>query len=570
MQRDLSRLAGNTYDLCVVGGGIYGACVAWDATLRGLSVALVEKGDFASATSANSLKTIHGGFRYLQHADFGRMREAIGERRNLMLIAPHLVHPLPVLIPTYRHWMQNKSLLSLALKVNDLVAFDRNRRSHPDKRIPRGHLISRRDVLDIAPGIEDQHLTGGMVFYDAQVYNSERLVLSFIKAAARRGADVANYAEAVGFLRQGDRAGGVEVVDSLTGDSFPVRARAVVNTCGPWTNRILSLVSGRPGPPAVPFAKAINLATRPLFSQYAVGVPGKDRYRDADAVVSKGNRLFFVAPWRGRSLVGTAYLPFEGDPDSFHVTEEDVAGFLEQVNHALPAAGLTMDDVSLVHGGLVLGSGDEATAGDVQRGKRSQIIDHGPHGLKGVVSVVGVKYTTARSLAEKVVDQVFLALGKGAPKPQTATMPVYGGDIPGFEAFLQAETRKMPALVDQAAAERLLRNYGSAYGQVLQYLEAGPPDGQDAVGVSLRELAVWEAEVRHGVREEMARKLADVVFRRTEMGSAGHPGEYLLQACARTMSVELGWDSGRMAQEIREVEERWRPTRAAVLAAPKI
>ena len=205
MERDPSKLQRNKYDLLVIGGGIYGACVTWDAALRGLSVALVEKGDFASATSANSLKIIHGGLRYLQHGDFKRMRESIRERRTLMEIAPHLVHPLPVLIPTFGHGMQGREVLSLALMINDLIGFDRNRLDDPEKHICRGRVISRRECLELLPGIHKKDLTGGAIFHDAQVYNSERLVLSFIRSAEKAGAELANYVEVTGFIQNSSR-----------------------------------------------------------------------------------------------------------------------------------------------------------------------------------------------------------------------------------------------------------------------------------------------------------------------------------------------------------------------------
>ena len=172
MDRDLTQLANHKYDLIIIGGGIYGACVAWDATLRGLSVALVEKADFGHATSANSLKTIHGGLRYLQQLDIKRMRESIRERRTLMRIAPHLVHPLPCLMPTYGHLTKGRAVMALALKVNDLVSFDRNRLEDPQKHLPKGRVISRQECLQLLPNIVREGLTGGAVWHDAQVYNS--------------------------------------------------------------------------------------------------------------------------------------------------------------------------------------------------------------------------------------------------------------------------------------------------------------------------------------------------------------------------------------------------------------
>lgn len=229
MQRNAIALTQNVYDLLIIGGGIYGACIARDASLRGLSVALVEKADFGCATSANSLKTIHGGLRYLQHGDLKRMRESIGDRKILMQIAPHLVHPLKVVLPTYGHGMRGKEAMALALAVNDLVSCDRNFLADPQKHIPPGRVISKNQCLQLLEGIDSQGLTGGAIFYDAQVYNSERLILSFLRSAVQAGADVANYVEVVGFLQMGDRITGVTAKDVLTGDSFQIQAKTVVN-----------------------------------------------------------------------------------------------------------------------------------------------------------------------------------------------------------------------------------------------------------------------------------------------------------------------------------------------------
>ena len=271
MQRKIQALANTTFDLLVLGGGIQGACVAWEATLRGLSVALIDQSDFGAATSANSLKIIHGGLRYLQTADFNRMRQSIRERQILMRIAPHLVHPLPVLVPTYGHGLKGREAMMVALKLNDWISCDRNQGlNDPHKHIPPGQVISRQSCLQQVPGIAKQGLTGAVTFHDAQVYNSERLTLSFIKSAAQQGATVANYVKAIGFLQTGDQIQGVTAQDGPTGAPLDIRAKAVINTSGPWLNQVLGLL-----PMAHPdqrFAKAINLVLRrPLLeTPYAI------------------------------------------------------------------------------------------------------------------------------------------------------------------------------------------------------------------------------------------------------------------------------------------------------------
>ena len=240
MKRDIAALADRELDLLVVGGGVYGAAIAWDAALRGLSVALIEKNDFGSGTSFNNLKTIHGGIRYLQHADFTRMRESVRERRNLMRIAPHLVHPLPFLVPTYSgSVLKSRTAMRVALFVNDLVSWDRNRIDDPQKRLPAGRALGRDECLELAPGIAPENLTGGVLWHDAQMHNSDRLTLSFVLSAAEQGAAVANFVEATELVRRGPRVTGVRARDVIEGTGgLELRAKLVVNAAGPWVDRI--------------------------------------------------------------------------------------------------------------------------------------------------------------------------------------------------------------------------------------------------------------------------------------------------------------------------------------------
>lgn len=554
MERKLVELTRNSYDLLVIGGGIYGACVAWDATLRGLSVALVEKADFGSATSANSLKTIHGGLRYLQHADLQRMRESIRERKALMRIAPYLIHPLPVLVPTYGRGLKSKEVMAIALRLNDWIGGDRNwGMGDPQKHIPAGQVISAQECLQYLPGLAASGLTGGAVFYDAQVYNSERLLIAFLRSAVQLGAQVANYVKVNGFLRTGDRITGVTAEDTLTGDGLEIRAKAVVNTSGPWVGQIADFV--KPATPVRPLAKAMNVVTRPLFASqsephYAVGISGARTYQDADAVINKGSRLFFIAPWRGKSLVGTNYSPYHGHPDALSVTDSEVQTFLDEVNQAYPTAQLTVEDVELVHLGLLPSSGI-AKSGDVQLTKHYELYDHRRDGAAGLLSVSGVKYTTARDVAEKAVNWVCQFLGERSPRSTSATVPIYGGQIEQFQEFLQEAIQQRSAQLEAALVRRLVYNYGSAYPDVLQYLE--PESSQ--VGRERAELELFRAEVRYAVREEMAQTLSDVVMRRTELGSAGFPEASVLRVGAQEMGLVLGWSSERIDQEVTEVTQ---------------
>jgi glycerol-3-phosphate dehydrogenase len=582
MQRDLNRLAADIYDVLIIGGGIYGVCAAWDAALRGLSVALVEKEDFGHATSSNSLRVIHGGLRYLQHGDLRRLRQSIQERTVFMRIAPHLVHPLPFFIPTYGHATRGKEMLTLALLINDLIGFDRNRLEDSQKHLPPGRIINKEESLRLFPGIEKRGLTGGAIVYDCQMFSSERLVLSFARSATGAGAQVANYVEVLGLLRNGDRVAGVRARDLLNGSEIEIRARVVVNTSGPWLDHVLSLCNGHSPTRRLALSKAFNiLVNRQLIPRYAVGIYAKNRCKDRNALFTKRSRLLFLTPWHNRSLIGTVHLPYDCDPDHCRVTEEEIQGFLDEINEAYPAAALDRRDVCFTYGGLL--PMDTYGREGVQLVKRYRIIDHKKEErVEGLVSVMGVKLTEARHVAEKTVDLVFAKLGETPPKSATARTSLHGGQIGQFSVFLTEEGRRKPQQVSADAFQRLIQLYGSAYPEVLKYLDESStlaptktitsrsenaylplhPTGERSAksfsrpndGCQADNSSLIRAEVLHGIREEMAQKLTDVVFRRTSLGIAGNQRDDTLRSAAVIMSKELRWDDMRTQREISEVK----------------
>lgn len=555
MKRNLALLQGEQFDVVVIGGGIYGVCTAWDAALRGLSVALIEKNDFGGATSSNSLKIIHGGLRYLQHADFKRMRESIVERSHLMRIAPHLVHPLPCLMPTYGHALKSKKVMAVALLINDLIGFDRNRIAR-SQNIPHGRVISKKEILEIVPGLDENGLTGGAVWYDCQVSNSERMLLSILHSAVAAGAVAANYVEMVGLRKDGDRVTGVKVRDTLSGDEFVIQSKLVINNSGPWVNSILQNLNGHYVQPKVELSAAMNLVVkRKIFSKYAVGLWSKKQFKDADAVVSKGGRLFFITPWKNYTLIGTTHVHYDGKPGDFKIRESDIVNFMNEVNNAYPPANLKREDVSFFYGGLLPSDGVNPQTGDVKLLKTYRIVDHKiENGLDGMISIYGVKYTTARDVAEKTVDYVFKKFAKTSPACLTSSRPVYGGNVDSYEEFLRVEKSKLSKLSEDVI-ENLISNHGSAYGKIVRYAEENSALAERIHSSS----NTIKAEVIHAVRDEMALKLSDVVRRRTELGSAECPSDAALKTCANLMAEELGWNATRSQKEIEEAKEIYVP-----------
>ena len=230
--RDLQVLADTTFDLLIVGAGIYGATLAWDAAQRGLSVALIDQQDFGGGTSANSLKTVHGGVRALQTGNAAEMRLFVRERRALSRIAPHLVHPLPFVVPTYRGLTRHPLVMRTGFGLYDLVAHDRNDLPDPSKHLPRSRLVSRDECLALSPHIDPTGVTGGIVWHDCQMYSSDRVLLSFVQSAVAAGAVAVNHLQMTGWIRDGERVKGVHVEDRVRGTAFEVRASLVANASG--------------------------------------------------------------------------------------------------------------------------------------------------------------------------------------------------------------------------------------------------------------------------------------------------------------------------------------------------
>ncbi len=550
MRRNVSALAGKEYDLVIVGGGIFGACAAWDAAQRGLSVALVERADFSHATSANHFKIVHGGIRYLQHGDLYRIRESSRERSALLRIAPHLVQPLQIVVPTYGHGLQGKGILKAGLALYDLLVFDRNwGLRDPQQQIPRARFICREECLRLFPGLEEKGLTGAAVFCDGQIYNPPRLALSFLQSAVNAGAQVANYVEATGFLYSGNRVLGIKAKDSLTGQEIEIRGKVVLNAAGPWAEQLLDTHSSLRLRRGFTYSRdACFVVRRRLTGHLALSLPASTN--DPDALLSRGRRHIFIAPWRNYTLIGVWHKVYRGNPSAFTVSEEELLGFLDEVNAGYPGFELSLKDVSRWNAGIVLFGGNKPGAANLSFGKRSQLIDHmSVSNVQGLITMIGVRATTARGVAERAVDLVVKKLGRDVPKCRTAVTPIYGGRIEYFEDFINRIVQERPSRVSQEAMRALGRNYGSEYQEPLKLLGEDPTLAE-IVGRS----TVLKAEVVHAVREEMACKLADVVFRRTDLATGEYPGDQAMGLCAELLASELEWSEERIQSELKEVK----------------
>jgi glycerol-3-phosphate dehydrogenase len=400
LRRDLDLLVRRAHDVLIVGGGIHGAAVAWEAASRGLSVGLVEADDFGGGASWNSLKTVHGGLRHLQRMDFVGLRESARERRALLTIAPELVRPLAFVAPARGYGTRGRVALAAGVAAADLATADLTR-GESGRLLPRSRSLSAAEVADRVPGLRGSPLSGGALWWDAQVDSSERLVLAFLHAAADAGAVVVNRMEATGLLRGGEVVHGITALDTLTGKTVEVLGRNVVSTVGPCAAAALAADAGIRRA-ATPVARAVNLVLRrAIVGEAAVGG-------------HSGSRYLFAVPWRDRTIVGTGY-----GPPSVPLPELARA-FLGEAARAFPWARLEPGDVALVHEGMVPTRGDPDALVT-----RSRLIDHEMEdGVPGLLTVVPAKFTTARAVAQRAVDTMQERLSQPCAPSRTAVTPL--------------------------------------------------------------------------------------------------------------------------------------------------
>ncbi len=502
MRRDLTRLTAEPHDVLVVGGGINGACAAWEAARRGLQVVLIEAGDFNQGTSSNSLRTLHGGLRHLQRLDWVHMRESIRERREWLRLAPELTRPLRFVLPTSTRGIRQPWIMGLALRANDLLSSDRNEGLPTERQLPGGSLLARNEFETLFSGVRVARCNGAAAWYDGVCLNTERLQLAVVAAAAACGAHVANYVRALRPATEGSKVRGARVRDELTGAEMDIRARVVVNAAGPWIQEWLG-ESTVPGGTLFRASKAFNLLVRELPFRDALGLSAPNR---AAGVMS----TYFVMPWNGYSLIGTRHLRCEPGTRSAAVSRDQVLEFLADINPVLGAHAVNAADIHGVFSGLLPEAAGNRGS-DVALERAPRIIDHSEQGHQGLFSVVGVKWTTARAVGERAAQLACRMLGRADRPVQPRSLGT--GDM------------APPAQIEQSLAGRVV------------------PDQP-----------VLFAHVAHAVRHEMAMRLADVIRRRTTLYLSKSLDRAALMSCASLMARELRWSRRDIGAEIDAAE----------------
>jgi len=551
MKGTLAEVEGRRFDLVVIGGGMAGAGIARDAALRGYRTLLVERKDFAFGTTSRSSKLIHGGLRYLEMFDVGLVRESLRERERLARLAPHLVRPLPFLVPVYRGARRGMLMIRMGMKFYDLLT--------PGKRTERYRTISREETLRLEPHLEAADLCGAGYYFDDLLLSPERLCLENALSAQRWGAAVYNYAEVTEIRGRGLGAWGVgqgagstgrgagsmglgagdgwevEIRETIGGSTARVTARVVVNAAGPWADRVRRLAGVDRGRRVLRTTKGIHLLL-PRITSHAVYIAAQ-----------RDDRMFFVIPWQQFTLVGTTDTDFAGDLDRLAATREEVEYLMQETRRVFPGAHVRDEDVAYTYAGVRPLSFEEGrSASAVSRAHR--VVPEGEDG--SFLTITGTKLTCFRSLAEEAVDAVGRLLGTPAPC-RTHRLALDGSDGEDtIEVRLWADVpdlaRRSGLLPEQI--QNLLTVYGRKYPAVLTVAGRSPELRRPLCGNN----PDIRAQLHYAVEQERTETLADFLLRRTGIGTSPCLGRDCCERIALEMGKLKGWSRERVDREIAE------------------
>ena len=541
MKRFIENHDGKIYDVIVIGGGITGAAVAYDAASRGLSVALVEKQDFGCATSAATSKLIHGGFRYLANFELRIVRESLRERRTLENIAPNLVYPIKVLVPCYHTGIsRHTSIIRFGMFLYDALSYDKGRTWDNSKKISFHKVISARNASEIEPAIPRDGLKKIFAYHDCASLFPERLTLAFIKSAVAQGANVSNYCKVEEFVfadNEKNKIAGVKVKDLINNRHVELRAKLTINCGGPWADLILDAARGDKRGKRIKRSEGIHIITR------------KPVCNNLIAMITSSGRGFVMAPWRGHTLIGPTDKEYDGNPDEYRVTKQAIDDLIKDVNGALKGTGrIEYKDVIHTYGGL-RPLVDDKSKSVRESSRRYEIYDNARDGFHGLITVEGGKYTTSRNLAQHVMKTVSQKLNTGHTKCITDKRHLAGCEIKDINNFIH-ELKAGNKDFDARTVECLGRYYGNECHCVLDLARR-----DKSLAKPLNADGEIAAQAVYAIREEMALTLKDILMRRTGLGTLGIPGDEVIAAIADIAAKELNWDEMRKSNEIIEARK---------------
>lgn len=514
------------YDLAIIGGGITGAAIARDAAMRGLRVILLEQHDFGYGASSKTSKLAHGGLRYLENFKFGLVKASMHERALLIKNAPHLVKPLPFIFPVFRGAPHPFWEVKLGMWIYDFLK--------EDKDTPKHKNLTSHQILQQFPKIKHHKLKGGFLYYDAEMEDS-RIVIENVLSARQYGAIALNYTTITGLIKNKDRITGASIRNQQLNIEAQIKAQVVVNASGAWSNQILDNDSSQPGIKVAP-TKGAHLILPLINKDHALIM-----------TTPQDERVFFLIPWNGYSLLGTTDTFYDGDPNNVNADEKDVSYLLKALHHYFPHLELKRGSIIASYAGLrPLISEKSETA---YRVSRDHFIEKSQSGL---ITVLGGKYTTHRKIAEDVVDTVIQCLDSQRKFKLCATQntPLYGGNLLKDVSPNAIKEEASDHGISEEKILHLIKRYGSAYKNILTIIKKDPSEGRQICELHPHLFA----EVTYAITVEMAKKLEDWYFRRTAIGYTQCKGLRCLQATAQKFAEICNWDQQTVISEMESIE----------------
>ncbi len=552
--RDLTQLCDGQFDVLIIGGGITGAWLALHCVQQGYKTALIERGDYASQTSSASSKLLHGGIRYLQQFQFYKVRESALERAEYVYAAPHLSTPVPFIVPTYPDFKRSKFFLKCGmLAYSTLCLGEDSLIDAKSETLPKSYAISPNQLNEICDLTHESH-TGGVVFYERHMLDSERMVLAILQTARKLGACIYNHVSADGFLGTDSQVSGVNATDQLTGHEFKIQSTLTINAAGPFVDSLNSVLKNAKNAPKIDgFAVGSHIITRQICD-HAIAITTKHQ---SNAKIDRGGRHVFAIPWRGYSLIGTSYDETDCADSDLSITSDHVEQLLDAINEGMPNVKLTRDDIISGYSGLYPLHTDNIKSTVYQGSGEYQITDHETaNGVTGLITALGAKYTTGRkvsALTSALIAQKF------SDTARIEKTKLDGSQFSCFKTFINNKVKQYQSRYSETTIKHLAMLYGSNLDDFISRI-----DGQDALKATIcaSQPDIF-GQVIWAIEREQAHTLQDILYRRTSLGLLGiQPDE--LPPIADLMAERLGWSNEHTQAQLQACLDQLKATSTAI------
>jgi len=563
----LEALAGQQFDVVIVGGGISGAWLALHCAQQGFDTALIEKYDYASQTSSSSSKLLHGGIRYLQQMQFNKVRESAMERAEYIYAAPHLSKPVPFVVPTYKDFKRSKLFLNCGMLAYNILCIGQNKIiDSPEQHLPSNYSISPEQLTKITNNSDSSH-TGATVFYERHINDSERMVLAILQTAREAGAKIFNYVSATEVILDGNQACGLTAIDNLPNaleenggqnrqpqSSFSIHSKLIINAAGPWIDELnKSLPLADQAPSINGYAVGSHIITRSI-SNHAIAITTKHQ---SDTKIDRGGRHVFVIPWRGYSLIGTSYDEIQKPGQNLNITADQVSQLLDAVNENLPNTKLEAKDLISGYSGLYPLNTQNIKRTVYQGSGEYQIIDHAQaNKIGGLITALGAKYTTGRKLSELTMRLAAKKLNKKCKVPRSKLTCSNYDDL---SSFTQAKISQYQELLDAETVKHLIEQYGSDIDSVMQCIQ-DEPYLLEPIWANTRDIM---GQIIWAIQHEQTVTLHDMLYNRTSLGLLGI-NQKTIEKIADTMARLLGWTTEQQQIQLDIVLQKLNHTRQAL------